>query len=74
MPKEWGNNKNRYTLGESPHQIAETGRTSTMCEALKDYGKASGLTVEIGTDIIQINSAPFLGEETSMSLAETVLQ
>lgn len=64
---------------ESPRQIAETERTSTMCEALKDYGKAWGLTVKIRTGHYSdknslVNSASFLGEETSISLAETVLQ
>ena len=54
-------------------------RTSTMCEALKDYGKAWGLTVEIGTGHISDKFCPFSrggggGGVTFMSLAEAVWQ
>ena len=48
---------------ESPRQIAETEQTSTMCEALKDYGKAWGLTVKIRTGHYSDKFCLFLGGE-----------
>ena len=48
---------------QSPGQIAEPDRTSTMCEALKGYGKAWGLTVEVGTGHFSDKFCPFSGGE-----------
>ena len=81
MGKEWEALKIDAILErQSPGQIAEPDRTSTMCEALKGYGKGWGLTVEVGTGHFSDKFCPFSGGGgggggvTYMSLAKAVWQ